>query len=132
MDGVFDMQQWYGRGGFEYKHRNLRMAGTGKTGRTKSEIVSLSQVPNEHLLAYDKKCFGCERNTFLKQWIHMANALSLGFVSDDKLSGYGVIRECREGFKIGPLFSDNRDIAENLFEALSNHAKNQPIFLDVP
>jgi GNAT superfamily N-acetyltransferase len=132
MDGVFDMQQWYGRGGFEYKHHNLRMKGVGKTGRIQSEIVPLSQIPYHQLSDYDKQCFGCPRDRFLKQWTNIPNALALGFVSNNDLSGYGVIRECHEGYKIGALFSDNAEIAESLFVALSNHAADQPIFLDTP
>lgn len=132
MDGVFDMQQWYARGGFNYKHRNLRMEGVGKTGLIQKEIVPLSQISHNQLQEYDSKYFGCDRSRFLKQWTVMDNALALGFVRDNQLAGYGVIRECRKGYKIGPLFSDTPEIAESLYEAMSNHAANQPLFLDVP
>jgi hypothetical protein len=132
MDGVFDMQQWYGRGGFKFTHRNLRMEGVGKAGPTGPEITKLSKVPFPNLSEFDQMYFGCNRQNFLNDWINMPNALGLGFVSEGQLSGYGVIRRCREGYKIGPLFSDNAEIAEALFEALSDHAVGQPIYLDIP
>jgi hypothetical protein len=57
---------------------------------------------------------------------------ALGFVSNDKLRGYGMIRRCREGWKIGPLFADSANIAERLFMSLSAQAVGEPIWLDIP
>jgi Acetyltransferase (GNAT) domain len=52
---------------------------------------------------------------------------------DRKLCGYGVIRRCRRGFKVGPLFANDEKIAETvLLELSSNVAMAEPIFLDVP
>ena len=48
------------------------------------------------------------------------------------LMGYGVIRPCRSGFKIAPIFADTPVIAENLFSTLSSFAEGQPVFLDIP
>jgi hypothetical protein len=44
----------------------------------------------------------------------------------------GVIRPCRNGFKIGPLFANSPDLAQSLFASLSSFAADQPIFLDTP
>ncbi len=50
-----------------------------------------------------------------------------------ELTGYGVIRPCRTGYKIGPLFADNPAIAESLFLALKSKVSSaDPVFLDVP
>ena len=46
----------------------------------------------------------------------------MGFVDAGRLKGYGVLRKCRVGYKIGPLFADQPEIAEALFAALCNHA----------
>ena len=32
-----------------------------------------------------------------------------------ELVGYGVLRECHQGYKIGPLFADDEDVADSLF-----------------
>lgn len=132
MDGVFDMQAWYAKGGFAFSHRNLRMEGIGKSGSIEARIVKLSKLPFSQLAAYDLDCFGCERDSFLEGWIHMPGIHALGYLDDDNLKGYGLIRPCQIGYKIGPLFSDNAEIAESLFQALSNHAAGQPIYLDTP
>lgn len=44
----------------------------------------------------------------------------------------GVVRVCRKGFKIGPLFANDKMIAENLFQSLTSQIKNQPVYLDIP
>ena len=51
----------------------------------------------------------------------------------DRLAGYGVIRPCRAGWKVGPLFADDADRADRLLRALMAHAEaDGPIQLDIP
>ena len=50
-----------------------------------------------------------------------------------ELLGYGMVRKCRTGFKIGPLFADNPEIADRLFQKFRNFVgEGTPIFLDTP
>jgi len=52
---------------------------------------------------------------------------------DGALAGFGVIRRCRTGYKIGPLTADDESVAETLFVGLVNRVeRGAPIFLDVP
>jgi Acetyltransferase (GNAT) domain len=54
-------------------------------------------------------------------------------VKDGKLTGYIVIRPCRNGYKIGPLFADSPEIADQLFCALKGQATlGAPVYLDIP
>jgi hypothetical protein len=57
---------------------------------------------------------------------------ALGVLRDGRLTGYGVLRACRNGFKIGPLFADDEGAAKQLFLALAAQAPDSPVFLDVP
>ncbi|MFA6291748.1 MAG: hypothetical protein WC637_08200, partial [Victivallales bacterium] len=57
---------------------------------------------------------------------------SLAAVDGSRITGYGVIRPCRTGFKIAPIFADTPDIAENIFSALSSFAGGGHVFLDIP
>ena len=51
----------------------------------------------------------------------------------DRLTGYTVVRRCREGWKIGPLAADNSAIARRLYDAAATQAtQGEPLFLDVP
>ncbi|MCP3852034.1 MAG: GNAT family N-acetyltransferase, partial [Gammaproteobacteria bacterium] len=132
MDGVFEMQPFYTKGGFTFSHREIRYEGTGITCTLPQSVTQLSNVPFKSILNYDTIHFPTERPDFLKAWISQPESLALGVMEGDKLCGYGVIRRCQNGFKIGPLFADNTKIALDLFNGLSNHAEGEPFFIDIP
>lgn len=137
MDGVFDMQSYYAKGGFVFSHRTMRFrADIGQPPAISPDddrhLVSLTTVPFDQLLDYDRTCFPAPRPTFLKAWITQPTALALGYQYNGKLSGYGVVRRCGEGCKIGPLFADDAGVAEALYARLAEFAVGGPLFLDAP
>lgn len=134
LDGVVAQQENYKKSGFTFAYNNLRYAGTGGGDFSHdSEIVSLAEVSFDELEEYDKPFFPDMRTAFLKCWISQPESRALGILQNGKLSGYGVIRKCRLGHKIGPLFADNEELADRLFRALkSQTAENVPVFLDTP
>ena len=49
------------------------------------------------------------------------------------LAGYGMLRPCRSGYKIGPLFADTPEIAQTIFRALKAKVeKGAPFYFDAP
>lgn len=136
MDGVFDMQRYYARGGFAFSHRDIRfraeVPANASTPAADPGIVPLGQVPFDEVLAYDRTCFPADRARFLRAWIDQPDARALGLVRAGKLAGYGVVRRCREGCKIGPLFADDAAAAQALHAQLAGFAAGGPLFLDVP
>jgi len=135
MDGVFDMQSYYARGGFVFSHRNLRFrAEIGKASPPgdAEDVVALSAFPFEEVAAYDRRCFPAPRANFLEGWIAQADARALGLRRGGTLAGYGVVRRCREGCKVGPLFADDAAAANALYARLAAFAAGGPLFLDSP
>jgi len=137
MDGVFTMQDYYAKGGFVLAHRDIRFQAdippSPPAARVdEARIVPLSALPFDRLLAYDRACFPAPRPGFLAAWIAQPDALALGCLRDGALRGYGVVRRCREGCKIGPLFADDAPTAEALYQRLAGFAAGGPLFLDVP
>ena len=132
MDGVFDMQAWYAKGGFQFTHRNLRMQGIAKPGLMADQVVHFSEIPFDHLNEYDSKRFGIDREKFARAWLNIPESTAFAYVEEDHVQGYGVIRRCRTGYKIGPLFADHAEAAEALFQALCSQAVGMQINLDVP
>ncbi|WP_375739027.1 GNAT family N-acetyltransferase [Pseudomonas boanensis] len=137
MDGVFAMQDYYAKGGFVFSHRNMRFRAdipqrwvTPRIGD--QDIVPLAAFPFDQVLDYDRTCFPAPRPAFLSGWITQPDALALGCRRDGRLSGYGVIRRCREGCKIGPLFADDALAANALYSQLAGFAAGGPLFLDAP
>jgi len=132
MDGVFDMQSYYASGGFVFACRDLRFEGKGRNGPVPDEIVDLSEVPFSDINEYDRAHFPARRSGFLERWIGQPGSQARGVIRDSRLNGFAVMRPCRSGFKIGPLFADDAVAANDLYLALSGQVPGEPVFLDVP
>jgi len=134
LDGVVDQQANYRKSGFNLAHRNMRFEGKG-TGKPQQHpaIVDLKSLAFSRIEAYDQQFFPTRRSSFLEQWLRQPESYSFAYIEKNRLKGYGVMRKCRQGYKIGPLFADHPDIAEALFLAFrSNVRAGQPFYLDIP
>lgn len=134
LDGVVAQEGNYRKSGFRFAHRNARYEGTGgRPFEHDGDVVELSAVPFSEVADYDRPFFPDVRPQFLKAWINQPEGAGLGVRTDGKLAGYGVLRPCRAGYKIGPLFADTPALAQTLFSALTARVPaGAPVCLDVP
>lgn len=135
LDGVIAQQENYKKSGFTLAYRNIRFGGKSKKYSVGDiPIINASDVSFEKLCEYDRLCFPAAREKFLHRWINQPESHALCVQEQaNKLKGYGVIRKCQKGYKIGPLFADNKKIAQRLFEALNNRIKQGSVlYLDTP
>ncbi len=130
-DGVVERLDVYQRIGFRLAYRNARYEGRGGGGRPQG-VVDLGAVPRADLIAYDRQLFPAPRAEFLSRWIVPPGGAAYAVRNRGRMVGYGVVRTCGQGSKIGPLFADDPAAADLLFRALAAHAPGQPIFLDIP
>ena len=65
MDGVFNMQEYYARGGFRFVCRDLRFEGRGMKSPHPDGVVEASSLPFERIDAYDRRHFPAPRSGFL-------------------------------------------------------------------
>jgi GNAT superfamily N-acetyltransferase len=132
LDGVVENEKKYQKVmKFSSSYSNLRFEGRGG-GEIPNGLVKISEVPFEKLLAYDRKMFPAPRPGFLKKWINQPDSYAFAALEEGILKGYGVIRKCRVGYKVGPLFADDRDTAEKIFRALRASVPEETVYLDVP
>lgn len=131
LDGVVAQQDNYKKSGFKFAYNNIRYEGVSQFD-VSSNTVALQTVPFEEILRYDNIMFPVSRRGFLKQWLNLPESYSSGVLKDNKLAGYGLIRKCRNGYKIGPLFADNEAIATELFYDLTAHIPGETFYLDTP
>lgn len=134
LDGVEDQQGNYKKSGFKLAYGNIRYEGQGGGNAPAVEgLVDLSDLPFERIYAYDQSFFPAERTEFLKHWIKQEGSYAIGVERDGHLVGYGVIRPCRSGYKVGPLLAEDTELAGELFLALKAKAKpSDLVYLDVP
>jgi hypothetical protein len=133
LDGVVAQQENYSRSGFSLAHRNIRYG--GRPGVVAAQDTRIRGVEDELLdavLAYDRAFFPAPRESFLRCWLEPNRHAARVFVQDGAVRGYGVLRHCRTGFKVGPLFAETAENAEALFQSFAVQAGGEPVFLDVP
>lgn len=133
MDGVFNMQDFYASGGFVASHRDLKMLTAGqKLDYDESCVSKIEESDFAEIAKIDNRCFGFSRITFLKNWLTMPDSFSFKYRKDEEYLGFGTIRRCHSGWKIGPLFASNPVVADQIFRALNTVAAGDPIILCVP
>ena len=94
-------------------------------------MVDARSLPLETLVTYERDLFPAERATFLAAWLAMPGTVSRAVVDGDQLLGWALRRPCIEGYKVGPLFADEPEIADDLLRALAADAAGL-LYLDIP
>jgi ribosomal protein S18 acetylase RimI-like enzyme len=131
LDAVAAQVKNYARSGFRVAYRNFYYRTVGG-GQAPAGLLPLSQVPRADLVAYDAAFFPSPRPRFLNCWLKQPEGAALGALKDGRLAGYGVMRACRRGFKIGPLMADRPEIAGDLLKGFLARAAGAPVFINVP
>lgn len=131
LDGVFTQQENYAKAGFQFAYRNLRFEGIGG-GTCPDGVVPVSSLPFEQMFEFDSRFFPAKRERFLRGWLATPDSTGFAVVEAGALKGYGVVRACRTGSKIGPLFAENAEAADTIYRALAAHAPEGPLYLDIP
>lgn len=133
LDGVPDQQDNYRQSGFELFHRNVRYGGKVSIDTPNDEtIIPISSDIMNNVIAYDRDFFPAPREKFMTAWLDADKRVSLARIKDGEVAGFGTIRACRDGYKIGPLFAETEGDADTLFQALAAKADGEQIFLDPP
>ncbi len=133
IDGVLENVEIYKRIGYVPYYQNKRYQFEATVQSYNSACIQTVNNDNiEQALSYDKQCFAAPRDNFLKAWLVQKHGKSLIFLQDGQVQGYAVRRKCFEGYKIGPLFADNVNVAKQLLIALQEDISGEMVVLDVP
>ncbi|MCG7550726.1 GNAT family N-acetyltransferase [Pseudoalteromonas sp. Of7M-16] len=141
LDGVVTQQDNYRKSGFELAYRNIRYEGVLETAHFKNQSqpdgATICEVDEDLIEGYETQFFPAQRARFNLQWRAQSNACALSLKKSGKICGYGVIRACQTGYKIGPLYADCAQNAKALALALiseveKNVAGPVTVFIDTP
>jgi ribosomal protein S18 acetylase RimI-like enzyme len=135
LDGVPAQQANYSRSGFRlaFRSQRFRFDQTALAGVDTAGLIDLAHVPATAVRTLDRAvAYPGRRDAFLARWSAPSDGAGLAIVSDGAPTGYGVIRRCSAGHKIGPLVAARPDDALRLLAGLVAAAAAEECFLDVP
>ena len=135
VEGVFSKQSFYRTFGFTFHYSNIRheYINNATPDATDARLADAEVLPFNQLLDFDYRHVGVHRPLFLRNWIHAPGATALGLRSGNVLKGFGCIRPCRRGYKVGPLYAELPEAAESIFLSLCARVpKGAAVYLDVP
>jgi GNAT superfamily N-acetyltransferase len=132
LDGIVSIKEKYEEYGLKFAYNNYRFASKAVDKPSKN-CHSIKREDFKEVVVYDKECFGFDRIKFLESWLFQKDHTSMLIRNSmNEITGYGVIRKCIDGYKIGPLFSNSEGEAELLFNSLTSTVLGETVFLDVP
>ena len=123
----------YQAAGFKLSYSNIRYGGQIEVTPScrGSSIQTITDQSIVLIYDYDRQCFPAGRTAFLRKWLTLPGTQAV-MSKTDCVRGYGAIRRCRSGYKIGPLFADDAEIAEQLYLELTQKLAGEQVFIDVP
>jgi len=86
----------------------------------------------EEVLIYDQAFFPADRCRYMKEWLSMPNACGFAWKEENSISGYGLIRKAKQGYRIGPCYADSPEIAYALLRKLLVQAQGAPVSISMP
>ncbi|WP_170391001.1 GNAT family N-acetyltransferase [Ruegeria arenilitoris] len=140
LDGVVEQQDNYRKSGFVFAYNNYRFSGTvsgilSSPPKTSIEVAPLGGL-SEDLRIYDRALFPAHRDAFLTEWLSAPGHISRVCIQKGRIAGYATLRSCLNGYKVGPLFADDPDIAQALLAAVlaevpADHHSSE-VYVDMP
>jgi len=133
LDAVDAQVANYERSGYRAEGHTYRHQGRGPAAKPAEPLAAIEDVSWEELMALDARAFPAARESFLRAWTTQPDVRALALIRDGEVAGYGVIRPCRDGHKIGPLFAPDRAGAEALLDGLvAELGTGEPWWIDTP
>jgi hypothetical protein len=135
LDAVGSQVGNYMRSGYRTAWFTTRYAGRGTPAGSapvaSADAGGIAPIGYADAVDVDARGFPGQRRHFLQVWLAMPQSRVLGLRRDGVVVGYGVLRRCRVGWKVGPLFAPDAAGAEALLNALVAGI-DAPFWIDVP
>ena len=119
LDAVLTAVDKYKKSGFLPNYCSTRYTGTIDSKDVSCpNIYSAADISFDKIVQYDACYYGENRKYFLSTWLTTATTNSLVYQDNDVIQGFGAIRKCHEGYRLGPVYAETSDIAKDLIYSL--------------
>jgi GNAT superfamily N-acetyltransferase len=139
MVGLYAVQQQvprYERSEFSTHHENFRWEMEESRKESLSHLSGFFEAREHYdeLVAYDQGIWGASRDSFFSSFLEKPETyIFISFNDENKVSGYGMIRPCISGYRIGPIYCDDIESAKQLTRLLQSQIPpNSNIIFDIP
>ncbi|MDR0468829.1 MAG: GNAT family N-acetyltransferase [Peptococcaceae bacterium] len=132
VNGLPEGRLFYESYGFQELGNIIRYGGSVfAEGRISDDVYSAQDISFSQLTDFDAGFFGISRPGFLRTWLATPAMISLCLLKEGELQGWGCMRRCRNGWRLGPVFAKHYEHAEELVRhfALSTVAEN--VYMDI-
>ena len=135
-DAVLENITKYAQIGRVAAYKNIRFEGVVANAMYEvNDVVPIDTraVDLQHIAMLDRACFPAARIAFLRAWLSQPDGSGRAVMNGDAVEGFGFIRKCFQGHKIGPLFAKTPIAADAIFRSLASTLQPGELFwLDIP
>jgi GNAT superfamily N-acetyltransferase len=131
LDGVPAQQDNYRKSGFVNTGKTVRFSGTLPKNTGSARPVDGADLPA--LITMEGAASGVTKPAYLGPWFTNTptrQTLACGPVGAP--TGALTLRQCRDGYKIGPLIAPDMTVARDLLQSAAQITGDQPVSIDVP
>lgn len=133
VNGLTEGKSFYESYGFRSVCNIIRYRGSiFLEGRFSDDVYFAHDIDFRVLAAFDAGFFGAPRGQFLKSWLETPAIESLCVLKDGELQGWGCMRRCREGWRLGPVFARQFAYAEELLRRFALKTIAEDVYIDIP
>ena len=132
VNGLPEGRHFYESYGFRELGNIIRYGGSiFAEGRVSDDIYSALDIDFRQLTEFDAGFFGIARPGFLRTWLETPAMISLCLLKEGEMQGWGCMRRCRDGWRLGPVFARNYNHAEELVRHFALSTIAETVYMDV-
>ncbi len=132
INGLPEGKSFYESYGFQAAYNVIRYGGRiFSEARFSEDIYPAQDIDLGQLADYDAGFFGFPRKAFLKTWLETPAMESVCLLKEGKLQGWGCMRRCRRGWRLGPVFAQHHSFAEEILRHLALKTFGEQVYMDI-
>ncbi len=127
---------FYQKRGFQTKFKNKRWELFHENQTLiKEEAAPCEDFSSDNLLSvsqYDQSIFSISRQKIFEELLKISAVKGFVLKNEGLITGFGLIRPCVKGWRVGPLFANTPESAKIIFTKLLSVVSDEKIIIDVP